>query len=744
MKMRKSRRSEGCISTNKIGAGFFALFALIVGACWLRAAGPAQAAATFSPENTVIVADWADATFSQDYSVLLSQLRLEWIILDSPALPESVRDKNILLLVRPDAPFSGSILQRLLPPAEIATFKAADGSQVIETESLWMAGRTLFICAGHDFVDVRNAAEEAARTLINRTPPAADWLQTRYNTPLDEGVRDYVSQLTYSWDDAELSLTDLRMNPDAKPRWRISTAEAKEDVTRLFYLFAHGYAGYAFFNEQGEFAAAEARIRERLAGQAGWFTKDLAGLFHEELGFITDCHLNIGDYQYADHADFWYDTSLEVLLGETGYELVEGNGRYPIQSINEQEPAVFLFPSLNEQGDPIYRLGTLAKSAPPPLRLVTQDGAHAPYEEIPLEHSEFAYYARDIFREDNIGGIPVIRVRSFGDVYEDILDDFVATASAHKDDPVLLLDIRGNQGGNEAWPVRWIHGLTGRRADSVFVYSELNSKTSMAGRANLFADLHEQYPDNTIFAEDDRRHATISRSFEDGARSVSWTGPFYPQMPLIPNDTTLIVVMNNWVASAGEGLVMRVSQAENVLVLGENSKGCLTFGNAGLHQLPHSRMRVSMPINFGIYLDRVFREERGLVPDLWVPAADAVNYAVAAVRSGTITTAQPLPQTLLQQPFDPENPWAREFWENAGLILAVFAITCAGAIWAHFSRRKPCILGIVGGLWVIIGSTWLFMDKPIGFGFLLVGIICLIRCGSFLWRDRKDTVMSQS
>ncbi len=314
---------------NYFGRLFLTYIVIVLSAYWLHDPGSASAAAPLSPLNTVIVADWADATFSRDYSVLLSQLRLEWIILDSPALPESVRDKNILLLVRPDAPFSGSILQRLLPPAEIATFKAADGSQVIETESLWMAGRTLFICAGHDFVDVRNAAEEAARTLINRTPPAADWLQTRYNAPLDEGVRDYVSQLTYSWDDAELSLTDLKMNPDAMPRWRISTAEAEEDVTRLFYLFAHGYAGYAFFNEQGEFAAAEARIRERLAGQSGWFTKDLAGLFYEELGFITDCHLNIGDYQYADHADFWYDTSLEVLLGETGYELVEGKRPLP-------------------------------------------------------------------------------------------------------------------------------------------------------------------------------------------------------------------------------------------------------------------------------------------------------------------------------------------------------------------------------------------------------------------------------
>ena len=35
----------------------------------------------------------------------------------------------------------------------------------------------------------------------------------------------------------------------------------------------------------------------------------------------------------------------------------------------------------------------------------------------------------------------------------------------------------------------------------------------------------------------------------------------------------------------------------------------------------------------------VFREGKGIAPDLWVPAADAVNYAVAAVRAGTITPA---------------------------------------------------------------------------------------------------------
>jgi len=166
---------------------------------------------------------------------------------------------------------------------------------------------------------------------------------------------------------------------------------------------------------------------------------------------------------------------------------------------------------------------------------------------------------------------------------------------------------------------------------------------------------------------------------------------------------------------------MRASQAENVVLVGENSMGCLTFGNGGAHQLPHSRLMVELPINFGLYLDMKFREEKGLTPDLWVPAADAVNYAVAAVRSGTITTHQPLSPTTLQHAFVPEDPWARD-----QLVIALF--TTAGSVWAYFFRKKPRIVAVNGSVWLVFGSIWMVMkpEKPVGFGFLLSGVVCLV------------------
>ena len=99
--------------------------------------------------------------------------------------------------------------------------------------------------------------------------------------------------------------------------------------------------------------------------------------------------------------------------------------------------------------------------------------------EIALQRSDFAHYSNDLFREDTIGGIPVIRVRSFSDHHADALNPFVETASAHRGEPVIIVDSRGNGGGNEARLIRWIQGLTGQRAEPVFIFSELHSKTTM-------------------------------------------------------------------------------------------------------------------------------------------------------------------------------------------------------------------------------------------------------------------------
>jgi len=59
--------------------------------------------------------------------------------------------------------------------------------------------------------------------------------------------------------------------------------------------------------------------------------------------------------------------------------------------------------------------------------------------------------------------------------------------------------------------------------------------------------------------------------------------------------------------------------ADNVIVVGENTRGALTFGNISAHRLPHSGLEVWLPINFGLFPDLVFREEIGLSPTTGFP-----------------------------------------------------------------------------------------------------------------------------
>jgi len=309
------------------------------------------------PDNTVILANKVDARFSRDFSTLLKHLRLEWVILDGATVPEAMQDKNLILVGRLEATHSGEIIRGLMTAGEIEAIRAAEGQGVVlEKDSPWAEGKRVILCAGTDLLSALNAAEDAVRAIIARAPPASTWIRTTF-----DAAHEYVDRLRFTWEDAELPLAELTMDVGAKPRARLSAAQAAEDVERLFYLFSHGYAGYAFFSQDGAFDQAEGRILEAVSARSTWSAEDLEQLFHEQLDFISDCHMKIGDYSYGEHLDFWYDTSLELALGWEGYQFTADDTLYAVASINDQDPEAFVYPSLNARGEPIYRLGVLSE-----------------------------------------------------------------------------------------------------------------------------------------------------------------------------------------------------------------------------------------------------------------------------------------------------------------------------------------------------------------------------------------------
>jgi hypothetical protein len=311
------------------------------------------------------------------------------------------------------------------------------------------------------------------------------WANRSFSWVPPEEVEDIVSRLQHVPGEEELPFEELEMELDPRMPPFISAGKAEEDVERLFYLLNNGYSGYGYFANVGNFDEARARILQELSRQPVWNGEELSSLIHEHLSFLRDRHLDIGGREYGGHEDFWYDTGLEFREDRGDYLFTSDCTDYTVVSINGESPDGYLFPSLNTDGEALYRLGMLSYSSPQPLEMRARSDQESRQWRIKLTRSQPRYSG--IFEEKTVGGVPVVRIRSFGDHPKEYIDSFLASASRYRGEPCLIVDIRGNGGGNEMWPRQWVTRFTGRRPDRVQVFTELISETAMIGRANSYA-----------------------------------------------------------------------------------------------------------------------------------------------------------------------------------------------------------------------------------------------------------------
>ena len=109
---------------------------------------------------------------------------------------------------------------------------------------------------------MRLAALLASTLLLSGTGLASE--------PADDDVEKRLLELRRTWQDEELPLEALTIDPDRKRPRSVSREEAAEDVERLFYLLSHGWSGYAFFDVEGSFDRGKERILEALRSRPEW------------------------------------------------------------------------------------------------------------------------------------------------------------------------------------------------------------------------------------------------------------------------------------------------------------------------------------------------------------------------------------------------------------------------------------------------------------------------------------------
>lgn len=169
--------------------------------------------------------------------------------------------------------------------------------------------------------------------------------------------------------------------------------------------------------------------------------------------------------------------------------------------------------------------------------------------------------------------------------------------------PVLVLDLRGNIGGNSGYIESWFAGYTGQAA------------STRAARAIKLSPLNRQL------------YLTYIAPLMDMPEVSSLWWKTTSPGTVTPREGLTLVLQDKGTGSSGETAVRLMRTVENTLTIGGCTSGSCLTPNVFSFYLPHSGVTVRFGTGLGLYEDMTNRDGKGWLPDLWVPSGQAQERA---------------------------------------------------------------------------------------------------------------------
>lgn len=240
--------------------------------------------------------------------------------------------------------------------------------------------------------------------------------------------------------------------------------------------------------------------------------------------------------------------------------------------------------------------------------------------------------------------IPVVSLFRFPPPNHPGWNGFDSAFEASLSAPAMIIDLRGNGGGDDTKAFEIAKRLIGEKFQTP--QEEKKTRVTPAARAiflNKTLFEIERYkksgdPVPAFLIEEERlRRAAFEKSETQIAQSEFETYPF----PIKPSshsretyDKPIAVLIDADCGSTGELLAIALKNSSNVTVFGENSAGFLHFGNPGLLVLPYSKIMVEIPTTFKNFRKIEWLEKVGITPDIAVPSGkDAIESAREILRT---------------------------------------------------------------------------------------------------------------
>ena len=448
----------------------------------------------------------------------------------------------------------------------------------------------------------------------------------------EESIRDYVTTLL----ETELGFTEEELVSLTEGIWRnfdgekrVTLLQAKQDVDLLFRVLRYCYGAYEYFGGDEIFEKARSAVVNDLEALGDAFeARDMAAVLRKNLAFIQDGHFYINTSPIPEMQSYFRTEELVFELDKSGYfAQVDGEKQYLLSIDGDTDLEEYMKLSIGCDGGLTYHLGMLYD------KTIRNKLVNAAFEKtnisLVLDNSASTqtYHLEPAYSEDWEGEVPVVACRDY--TQEDAFRSFVGAAIRLREESVAILDLRGNEGGDGGAVQAWLNNY-----DYKGIAKNLYGKGAfyLTTRASnyIFACNLLSYSFPTAHVDTCESYDYLMHLYQSGENGyiiqkdeaeLKWNN----------GKGLLFVLMDSHTVSGGEWLLAALRTRGNVVFVGTNSAGMI-IGSGGQNiALPNSKTHIGFGSSLLLsYDERVFKEGRGFLPDIWV-SGDALERVKALI-----------------------------------------------------------------------------------------------------------------
>jgi hypothetical protein len=245
------------------------------------------------------------------------------------------------------------------------------------------------------------------------------------------------------------------------------------------------------------------------------------------------------------------------------------------------------------------------------------------------------------FRKTPRGMVPVLAISGFPQSSEPSWNGFTEAIAEILKAPSLIVDLRGNGGGDDTKAIELVSALLGYELDINWVREIFcESAEAYALQINTYERIiwnnykskNEKAPSELInhLVELKEKALNLFINFPQGKKLIVEAESSVSSEHKIPKfDSDIFILIDPQTVSSGEWASLYLKNHPKAKIVGENTYGMIHFGNTGYLQLPNSGLIISLCMKINEISDGNFYEKLGVPPDIKVSSEDSLEYVIS-------------------------------------------------------------------------------------------------------------------